>query len=78
MPDGVYSTRKETSEGKNLYLFLTRPMASVTVPAVLSGECKVVETSQPVEMTVVEDETEITLPENLFKDDSIIVLKCRL
>ena len=78
MPEGVYSTCKETSEGKNLYLFLTRPMTSVTVPAVLAGECKVVETGQPVEMTVVEDETEITLPENLFKDDSIIVLKCRL
>jgi alpha-L-fucosidase len=78
MPEGVYSTCKETSEGKNLYLFLTRPMTSVTVPAVLAGECKVVETGQPVEMTVVEDETVITLPENLFKDDSIIVLKCRL
>jgi alpha-L-fucosidase len=78
MPEGVYSTCKETSEGKNLYLFLTRPMTSVTVPAVLSGECKVVETGQPVGMTVLEDETVITLPENLFKDDSIIVLKCRL
>ena len=53
-------------------------MTSVTVPAGLSGECKVVETGQPVEMTVLEDETVITLPENLFKDDSIIVLKCRL
>ena len=78
MPEGVYSTCKETSEGKNLYLFLTNPMTSVTVPAVLSGECNVVETGQPVEMTVVEDETVITLPENLFKDDSIVVLKCRL
>ncbi len=78
MPEGVYSTRKESSDGTCLYIFLTRPMTSLTVPAALSGDCKVLETGQPIEMSSADNETVISLPENLFKDDSIVVLKCRL
>ena len=76
MPEGIYTTQKETEDGKNLYIFLTSPVASVTVPAVLSGKCEVLETGQPIEMSVVEGETVINIPKNLFKDDSIVVLKC--
>ncbi|MBR3441549.1 MAG: alpha-L-fucosidase, partial [Bacteroidales bacterium] len=76
MPEGIYTTQKETADGKNLYIFLTSPVASVTVPAVLSGKCEVLETGQPIEMSVVEGETVINIPKNLFKDDSIVVLKC--
>ncbi len=76
IPEGIYTTQKETADGKNLYIFITSPVASVKVPAVLSGKCEVLETGQPIEMSVVEGETVINLPKNLFKDDSIVVLKC--
>ena len=76
MPEGIYTTQKETPDGKNLYIFLTSPVPTVTVPAVLSGKCEVLETGQPIDMSVVGGETVITLPESIFKDDSIVVLRC--
>lgn len=74
----VYLTERTEGDEKSLYIFITEPKPSVTVPVVLSKGCCSLETGQPLDEASKDGGTEIRIPENLFKDRSIIVLKAGL
>ena len=74
----VYLTEKTEGDETALYIFITEPKSSVTIPTVLSKGCCSLETGQPMEMITESACTEIRIPDNLFNDHSIVVLKARL
>ena len=74
----VYLTEKTEGDEKNLYIFITEPKVSVTIPCALSKGCCSLETGQPLDLETKEGGTVIRIPENLFKDRSIVVLKAIL
>ena len=74
----VYLTERTEGDEKSLYIFITEPKPSVTVPVVLSKGCCSLETGQPLDEASKDGGTEIRIPENLFKDRSIVVLKAGL
>lgn len=74
----VYLTEKTEGDEKSLYIFITEPKPSVTVPVVLSKGCCSLETGQPLDLASNDGSTEISIPENLFRDRSIVVLKAGL
>ena len=76
-PD-VYLTEKQEGDKRLLYVFIAEPKSSVTIPSVLSKGVSSVETGQPLEVSTAGGQTVINLPENLFKDKSIVVLKAEL
>ena len=76
-PD-VYLTEKQEGEKKFLYVFIAETKPSVTIPSVLSKGVSSLETGQPLEVSAADGQTVINLPENLFKDQSIVVLKAEL
>jgi alpha-L-fucosidase len=76
-PD-VYLTEKQEGEKRFLYVFIAETKPSVTIPSVLSKGVSSLETGQPLEVSAADGQTVINLPENLFKDQSIVVLKAEL
>ena len=74
----VYLTEKTEGDEKNLYIFITEPKPSVTIPCTLSKGCCSLETGQPLDLEANEGGTVIGIPENLFRDRSIVVLKAIL
>jgi len=74
----VYLTEKTEVDEKNLYIFITEPKPSVTIPCTLSKGCCSLETGQPLDLEANEGGTVIGIPENLFRDRSIVVLKAIL
>jgi len=74
----VYLTEKTEGDEKNLYIFITEPKPSVTIPCTLSKGCCSLETGQPLNLEANEGGTVIRIPENLFRDRSIVVLKAIL
>lgn len=74
----VYLTEKTEGDEKNLYIFITEPKTSVTIPCTLSKGCCSLETGQPLDLEANEGGTVIRIPENLFRDRSIVVLKAIL
>ena len=70
----VYLTEKTVGDEKNLYIFITEPKTSVTIPSDVLKECSVLETGQVLELESKSGCTEIRIPESLFKDNSIVVL----
>lgn len=74
----VFLTEKREGEQTTLYVFVARAMASVTVPSAELSSCVSVETGQVLDVAVKEGCSEICIPANLFKDNSIVVLKCTL
>ena len=74
----VYLTEKKEGDERYLYLFITEPKTSVIIPSVLSEGCFALETGQTMDLTSIDGCTEIRLPESLFKDNSIVVLKAEL
>ena len=70
----VYLTEKTVGDEKNLYIFITEPKTSVTIPSDVLKECSVLETGQVLELASKSGCTEIRIPESLFKDNSIVVL----
>ena len=74
----VYLTEKTEGDEKNLYIFITEPKVSVTIPCALSKGCRSLETGQPLDLEANEGGTVIRIPENLFRDRSIVVLKAIL
>lgn len=76
-PD-VYLTEKQEGDKRFLYVFIAEAKASVTIPSVLSKGVSSLETGQPLEVSTAGGQTVINLPENLFKDKSIVVLKAEL
>ncbi len=76
-PD-VYLTEKQEGDKRLLYVFIAEPKSSVTIPSVLSKGVSSVETGQPLEVSTAGGQTVINLPDNLFKDKSIVVLKAEL
>lgn len=74
----VYLTEKTEGDEKNLYIFITEPKVSVTIPCTLSKGCCSLETGQPLDLEANEGGTVIRIPENLFRDRSIVVLKAIL
>ena len=71
----VYLTEKTAEDEKNLYIFITAPRSSVTIPSDNMKECCVLETGQPLSIAGENGCTEVRIPESLFKDHSIVVLK---
>lgn len=76
-PD-VYLTEKQEGDKRLLYVFIAEPKSSVTIPSVLSKGVSSLETGQPLECVSADGATMVPLPENLFKDKSIVVLKAEL
>lgn len=76
-PD-VYLTEKQEGDKRFLYVFIAEAKASVTIPSMLSKGVSSLETGQPLEVSTAGGQTVINLPENLFKDKSIVVLKAEL
>ena len=74
----VYLTEKADGNERNLYVFITRPKPSVTIPSVLSRGCFALETGQALDLVSGSGYTEIRIPDNLFRDNSIVVLKAGL
>ncbi len=74
----VYLTEKTEGDEKNLYIFITEPKVSVTIPCALSKGCRSLETGQPLDLEANDGGTVIRIPENLFRDRSIVVLKAIL
>ena len=74
----VYLTEKTEGDEKNLYIFIAEPKVSVTIPCTLSKGCRSLETGQPLDLEANEGGTVIRIPENLFRDRSIVVLKAIL
>lgn len=76
-PD-VYLTEKQEGDKRFLYVFIAEAKSSVTIPSVLSKGVSSLETGQPLECVSADGATKVSLPENLFKDKSIVVLKAEL
>ena len=76
-PD-VYLTEKQEGDKRLLYVFIAEPKSSVTIPSVLSKGVSSLETGQLLECVSADGATMVPLPENLFKDKSIVVLKAEL
>ena len=74
----VYLTEKTEGDEKNLYIFITEPKVSVAIPCALSKGCRSLETGQPLDLEANDGGTVIRIPENLFRDRSIVVLKAIL
>lgn len=77
-PRGVYLSQK-SQDGKNfLYVFLTKPMTQLTLPVVGTGTCTVLETGRPVSYVNYGNAVCFNIPEDLFQDSSIQVLKLEM
>ena len=74
----VFLTEKREGEQTTLYVFVARAMSSVTVPSAELSSCVSIETGQVLDVAVKDGCSEICIPANLFKDNSIVVLKCTL
>jgi len=74
----VYLTEKADRNERNLYVFITKPKTSVNIPSVLSRGCFALETGQTLDLVSGNGYTEIHIPDNLFRDNSIVVLKAGL
>lgn len=78
VPDGVYLSQK-TEGGKHLlYVFITKSMEQLTIPVTARGSISVLETGQPISYTQNGNAVSLSLPENLFRDSSIQVLKLEI
>jgi alpha-L-fucosidase len=78
VPDGVYLSQK-TEGGKHLlYIFLTKAMEQLTIPVTVTGSCQVLETGQPISYSQYGNAVCLSLPEGLFQDTSIQVLKLEI
>ncbi|MDR2038111.1 MAG: alpha-L-fucosidase [Bacteroidales bacterium] len=74
---GIYLTQKK-SEGKdNLYVLLSRSMENVDllIDVSMIHECRVLESGMPVEFSGSEGKTRISIPQKLFRDCSVQVIK---
>ena len=74
----VYLTEKTAGDEKNLYVFITAPRSYVTIPSDKLKECSVLETGEPLCIAGENGCTEVRIPESLFDDSSIVVLKASL
>lgn len=74
-PKGVYLSQK-TVEGKHyMYIFMAQPISQITLAVNGTGDCKVLETGQPITYKNYGEAVCLDIPENLFKDSSLQVLK---
>ena len=76
--EDVYLTEKTEGDEKILYVFLAKPKSTVTIPSVSLKDCFVLETGQGLELSSESGCTEIRIPNGVFKDNSIVVLKAYL
>ncbi len=74
----VYLTEKTDGKETNLYIFITEPKPSVAIPSVRLKGCCSLETGQVLDLSGEDGYTVIRLPDNLFRDNSIVVLKATL
>lgn len=77
-PANVYLSQKTEKGNKFIYIFMTKATDAVVLPIKGVKQCCVLETGQPVEYQVLNDQTRFQIPENLFQDFSIQVLKVKL
>lgn len=79
-PEGVYLTQK-SADGKNyLYVSISKPMDSLTLPLDINNvsACYVLESGRPVNYTGGNSNLNIELSKDLFRDCSLQVLKLEL
>ena len=78
VPNGVYLSQK-TEGGKHLlYIFLTKAMEQLTIPVTAAGSCQVLETGQPIHYAQYGNAVCLSIPQGLFQDASIQVLKLEI
>jgi len=77
--EGVYLTQKTENGHHYLYISLTKPVDSLSLPINAQiRNCYVLESGMPVDFVVSGSQTKIQIPDNLFKDCNIQVLKVEL
>ena len=77
-PNGVYLSQK-TTDGKHwLYISITKPMPQVALPVNGIGDCLVLESGCPINYKNHGESVYINVPENLFTDSSIQVIKLQI
>lgn len=77
-PKGVYLSQKSV-EGKHyMYIFMAQPIRQLTLAVNGTGDCKVLETGQPIPYKNYGEAVCLDIPENLFKDSSLQVLKLEI
>lgn len=74
--ENTYLTQKTMSDESCMYVFLSRPREKVTLPLQAHiKECSVLETGMPMDVSQADGTVTINVPQRLFKDSSIQVLK---
>lgn len=77
-PSGVYLSQKTVGGKHYLYISMTKAMSQLTLPVNGIGGCVVLESGRPVSYKNHGDAICIDVPEDLFKDSSIQVLKLEI
>lgn len=78
--DGIYLTQKTENNRNLLYVSLSKPTDSFTLPVNSSSiiKCEVLESARPIDYKASGASTDFTTPADLFKDCSIQVLRLEL
>ena len=77
-PEGVYLSQKATGGKQYLYIFITKYMPQLVLNVNGNGQCEVLESGRPINYRNHGDAVCIDIPNNLFKDSSIQVLKLEI
>ncbi|MDU1903817.1 MAG: alpha-L-fucosidase [Dysgonomonas sp.] len=75
--DGVYLTQKNENNRNYIYVNLTKPTETLTLPVKASDitKCEVLEYSRPINYRSTGNSSILDIPQDLFKDCTIQVLK---
>lgn len=74
----VYLTQKMIDNKKYIYAFITKPQKEITLPLSSVKECSILETGMPLKTILNEKDVIIKIPDGLFRDCSIQVVKIAL
>lgn len=78
VPQKVYLSQKTENGQHYLFVSLADNFTSITLPIATSNpikECKVLESDRPISFKQVGKNTELTIPEDLYKDSSVQVIR---
>jgi len=77
---GIYLTQKKMDNKNYLYISLSKPMESVTIPIdpVKIHACEILESGRPIDYSAFNGKTKFDTPSDLFRDCSLVVLKVEL
>lgn len=77
-PSGVYLSQKFIDGKHWLYISMTEAMTQLTLPVEAVGSCFVLETGRPISYKKYCDAVCLDIPDDLFKDSSVEVIKLEI